>query len=148
MVMWCICDIYTILISLRINDVFCFVMVCSTYLTMVAWCEQLEELSVLISFTQQFVFQSCIFFSTGKAVYCCLAIFPVMVLCRLQIVTEVVIVELEWNFLCPRCQTSPRGLLVWITWLFLLFFLGYNFGRYSTYNFYRMKNVLHNSPLR
>ena len=65
MVMWYICDISTILPGLRINDFFSLRVVCSTYLTMAAWCGQHEEFSVVISFTQQFVFQSCSFFSWG-----------------------------------------------------------------------------------
>jgi len=92
------------MISLSINDFFSLRDVGSTDLTVVAWCGM--QLSVLISSTQLFVFQSCFFFGGGgvggrEREYGCLAIFSAIRLFSLYLVTEFINVRCEWNFLCP-----------------------------------------------
>ena len=84
------------------------------------------------------MFQSWIFFFT-EVEYCCLAICSVIRLSSFYVVTEVINVRLEWNFLVPRFHTSPDGWpawqwlppsdVVWFTLLFLLFYLGYIFSQ-------------------
>ena len=74
-----------------------------------------------------------------EAEYCCWAICSVIRLSSFYLVTEVINVWLEWNFLCPRFQTTPHGWparqwltpsdVVWFTWLFLLIYLGYIFSQ-------------------
>jgi len=91
----------TILIGLRTEQFFWFYDVGSTYLTVVECCGQLVELSVVISSTQPFLFRSCSFF-LRESQYCCLAICPVIGLSSFYLVTEVIGVRLERNFLCSR----------------------------------------------
>lgn len=97
-------DLGTFLFSLRINEFFSLPDVGSNYLSVVAWCGQLAALPVLISSTQQFVFQSCDFF-VMEGDYSCLAICTVVRLTSFCLVTEVTSVRLEWNFLCFRVLT-------------------------------------------
>jgi len=59
-------DIGTVLISRGINKFFSIRNVGNTDLTRVAWCGEPVQLSVLISSTEQFAFQSCNFFLGGK----------------------------------------------------------------------------------
>jgi hypothetical protein len=66
MARWCIFNRGTIVISVRVDEFFSLREVGSTYLTMVARNGQRVELSVLISSTQQFVFQNCSLFLEGR----------------------------------------------------------------------------------
>ena len=52
-------------------------------------------------------------FSLREGECCFLAICPVIRLSSFYLVTDVICVRLEWNFLCPRFQTSPHGWPVW-----------------------------------
>ena len=101
MVRWYIFDIGTIMTSLRINEFSSLHGVGRTYMAVVTWCEQLVELSQLISSAQQFAFQSCNFFFFREGEYCCLAVCPVIRHSSFCLVTVVISVRLEWNF-CAR----------------------------------------------
>jgi hypothetical protein len=89
MVRWYIFDVRTFLISLTIKE-FCSLRDAgTTFLTVVEWCGQLVELSVLISPTQQFVSQSCSLL-LREAECCCLAICTITRLSRYYLVPEVI----------------------------------------------------------
>jgi len=84
----------------------------STYQTVVVWWGQLVELSVLISSTQQFAFQSSKFI-LREGEYCFSAIYPVIKLPSFCLATKNISFRLEWNVLGPRVQTSLHGWPVW-----------------------------------
>ena len=98
--MWYFFDINTSMISLSINDFFSLRDVGSTDLTVVVWWGMLVELSVLIHPHSSLCFRiAFLFLRQGE--YSCLVICSAIKLFSLYLVTEVINLRCEWNFLCP-----------------------------------------------